>query len=90
MQNETGMKTELRSRDELLHFGLSGFNKEISPDKVNAFAPVRLEADQVQKVSIGGGLPGKSRTQPLRFNSFFKEGIVVMLKGFVRIRMRRV
>ena len=38
------------------------------------------EADQVQKISIGGGLPGKSRTQPLHFNSFFQEEIVVMLK----------
>ena len=51
LNNETGMKTELRSRDELFQFGLSGFNKEISPDKVNAFTPVRLEADP-EKVNL--------------------------------------
>ena len=45
LNNETGMKTELRSRDELFQFALSCFNTEISPNKVNAFTPVRLEAD---------------------------------------------
>lgn len=45
LNTETGKKTELRSRDEFFQFGLSYFKKEISPDKVNGFTPVRLEVD---------------------------------------------
>ncbi len=45
LNNETGMKTELRSRDELFNFGFFGDKKEVPHNKVNDFTPIRLEAD---------------------------------------------
>jgi hypothetical protein len=45
LNNETGMKTKLRSRDELFNFGSSGVKKEAPNNKVNAFTPIRFEAD---------------------------------------------